>query len=88
MQPRFEHRSGQRALRLVETPRFRMGYDFLALRAASGEVPAEIEAWWRAFQGADAETRRAMLLPETGPKKRRRRRRRKKAPGAPAPTQA
>jgi poly(A) polymerase len=88
MQPRFEHRSGQRALRLVETPRFRMGYDFLALRAASGEVPAEIEAWWRAFQGADAETRHAMLLPETGPKKRRRRRRRKKAPGAPAPTQA
>jgi len=88
MQPRFEHRSGQRALRLVETPRFRMGYDFLALRAASGEVPAELEAWWRAFQGADSETRHAMLLPETGPKKRRRRRRGKKAPGAPAPTQA
>jgi poly(A) polymerase len=88
MQPRFEHRSGQRALRAVEAPRFRMGYDFLALRAASGEVPAELEAWWRAFYAADAETRRAMLLPETGPRKRRRRRRRKKAPGAPAPEQA
>ena len=80
MQPRFEQRSGQRPQHLVESPRFRMAYDFLALRAASGEVPAEIEAWWRAFQTADPGTRHAMLLPDTGPKKRRRRRRRK-APG-------
>jgi len=78
MQPRFESRSGQRAYRLLEAPRFRMAYDFLALRAASGEVPAELEAWWRAFQTADADTRKAMLLPDTGPSKRRRRRRGKK----------
>jgi poly(A) polymerase len=84
MQPRFEMRSGQRPYRLVESPRFRMAYDFLALRAASGEVPAEFEAWWRAFHSADAETRKAMLLPETGARKRRRRRRRKKQPAAPA----
>jgi poly(A) polymerase len=77
MQPRFEQRSGQRAYRLLEAPRFRMAYDFLALRAASGEVPAELEAWWRGFQSADAEARKAMLLPETGPRKRRRRRRKK-----------
>ncbi|MGH8704191.1 MAG: polynucleotide adenylyltransferase PcnB, partial [Burkholderiales bacterium] len=56
MQPRFENRSGQRPQRLVDAPRFRMGYDVLALRAASGEVPAELEAWWRTFQGADPET--------------------------------
>ncbi|MDA8109196.1 MAG: polynucleotide adenylyltransferase PcnB [Betaproteobacteria bacterium] len=79
LQPRFEQRSGQRPHRLLEHPRFRMGYDFLALRAASGEVPAELEAWWRTYQDADLETRRAMLLPETGPRKRRRRRRRKPA---------
>src|SRR5262245_30951430 len=88
MQPRFEQRSGGRALRLLETPRFRMGYDFLALRAASGEVPAELEAWWRAFQNADPESRRAMLLPDTGPRRKRRRRRRKRGAGAgpqPAP---
>ena len=78
MQPRFEQRSGQRAYRLFEAARFRMAYDFLALRAASGEVPAELEAWWRAFQSADPETRKAMLLPETGPRKRRRRRRKKR----------
>ncbi|MGQ0509542.1 MAG: polynucleotide adenylyltransferase PcnB [Betaproteobacteria bacterium] len=80
MQPRFEQRSGQRPQHLVESPRFRMAYDFLALRAASGEVPADVEAWWRTFQSADPDTRRAMLLPDTDPKKRRRRRRRK-APG-------
>jgi poly(A) polymerase len=79
MQPRFEARSGPRAFRLLEAPRFRMAYDFLALRAASGEVAAELEAWWRAFQAADPDTRKAMLLPETAPRKRRRRRRRKPA---------
>jgi poly(A) polymerase len=84
MQPRFDQRSGSRPLRLLEAPRFRMGYDFLALRAASGEVPAELEAWWRAFQNADVDTRRAMLLPDTGPRKKRRRRRRRKAAAAPA----
>ena len=72
---------GTAPLLLIESPRFRMGYDFLALRAASGEVSADVEAWWRAFQQADAETRKAMLMPETAPKKRRRRRR-KKPPSA------
>jgi poly(A) polymerase len=81
MQPRFEQRSVSRAYRLLEAPRFRMAYDFLALRAASGEVSADLEEWWRAFQSADAESRKAMLLPETGPRKRRRRRR-KKPPAA------
>src|SRR5438045_2861097 len=85
MQPRFEQRSGARAFRLLESPRFRMAYDFLALRAASGEVPAELEEWWRSFQSADAETRAAMLLPETGPRKRRRRRRKRSGDDAPEP---
>ncbi len=89
LQPRLEERSGQRPFRTLESPRFRMAYDFLALRAASGEVPAEIEAWWRAFQSADAETRHAMLLPDTGPRKKRRRRRRKSPAGdGPAPVTA
>jgi poly(A) polymerase len=87
MQPRFEQRSGSRAYRLLEAPRFRMAYDFLALRAASGEVPADLEEWWRAFQSADAESRKAMLLPDTGPRKRRRRRR-KKPPAAATPEAA
>ena len=87
MQPRFDMRSGQRPYRLIESPRFRMAYDFLALRAASGEVPAELEAWWRGFNAGDADTRKAMLLPETGTRKRRRRRR-KNPPATPTPTPA
>jgi poly(A) polymerase len=83
MQPRFEQRSGSRPYRLLESPRYRMAYDFLALRAASGEASAELETWWRAFQAADAEARKSMLVPETAPRKRRRRRR-KKRPAAPA----
>jgi poly(A) polymerase len=88
MQPRFEQRSGSRAYRLLESPRFRMAYDFLALRASSGEVPAELEEWWRAFQSADSESRKAMLLPETGPRKRRRRRRKKGQASSAAPEAA
>jgi poly(A) polymerase len=88
MQPRFEQRSGGRPFRLLEAPRFRMAYDFLALRAASGEVPADLEEWWRAFQNADPEARKAMLLPETAPRKRRRRRRKKPPAGAAAPETA
>jgi len=88
MQPRFEQRSGSRAFRLLEAPRFRMAYDFLALRAASGEVAADLEEWWRAFQSADAESRKAMLLPESGPRKRRRRRRKKGPAAAPTPEAA
>jgi poly(A) polymerase len=88
MQPRFEQRGGQRPYRLVESPRFRMAYDFLALRAASGEVSPELEAWWRAFQSAGAETRQAMLLPDSGPRKKRRRRRRRKEGAEPGPAPA
>ncbi len=88
MQPRFEERSGQRPYRLLELPRFRMAYDFLALRAASGEVPAELESWWRAFQFADPETREEMLLPDTGGPKKRRRRRRGKKPAEGSPPEA
>ena len=88
MQPRFEQRTGNRAFRLLESPRFRMAYDFLALRAASGEVPADLEEWWRAFQSADPEARKTMLLPETAPRKRRRRRRKKPPAAAAAPEAA
>ena len=88
LQPRFENRSGNRPYALVTHPRFRAGYDFLELRAASGEVPAELGAWWRRFVEAAPEHRRELLLPSgDGEKKRRRRRgRRKSASGPPVPT--
>jgi len=73
LQPRFEKRSGKTALRLIEQQRFRAGYDFLLLRAQSGEVPLELADWWTRFQEAGIEQRLAMLVPEkSGTKKRRR----------------
>ena len=75
LQPRFEQNAGKRPLRLIEQPRFRAGYDFLLLRAQSGEVPMKLADWWTAFYDADTDERLAMLEPEkpgTGTKRRRR----------------
>jgi poly(A) polymerase len=77
LQPRFEQRGGQRPYRLLEHPRFRAAYDFLLLRAESGEVDVELGDWWTRFQDADEDARAAMLLADTAPKPRRRRKRRK-----------
>lgn len=79
VQPRFEQRGGQRPYRLLEHPRFRAAYDFLVLRATSGEIEQELANWWTRFQDADDATRQEMLKPETGAKPRRRRR---KSPSA------
>lgn len=88
-QPRFEHRSGRRPFALLMHERFRAGYDFLVLRAASGEVPAELAQWWEKFQHADENARNAMLLsPQPGEHQGRRRRRRRRSatpPPGPAP---
>ena len=75
LQPRFEKRSGKQPMRLLDQPRFRAGYDFLLLRAQSGEVEMELADWWTAFHDADYAERETMLLPDTDPKKRRRRKR-------------
>jgi poly(A) polymerase len=79
LQPRFEYRSGARPFRLLEHPRFRAGYDFLLIRAESGEIPQELGDWWTDFQDADEDSRKAMLVADSGPKPKRRRRRRKPA---------
>ncbi len=87
LQPRFEQRGGQRPYRLMEHPRFRAAYDFLLLRAESGEVEAELGDWWTRFQDADEAERTDMLMADSGPKPRRKRRRRKSGdgPGSEAP---
>ena len=82
LQPRFEQRTGKRPYSLLETPRFRAGYDFLLLRAESGEVDQEVADWWTDFMDADGEQRAALLLPaQPGEAKKRRRRKRKPATG-------
>jgi len=87
LQPRFEQRSGRRPFGLLAQERFRAGYDFLVLRALSGEVPKELAEWWERFQHASSAEQHAMLL-TAGPGERsprRRRRRRRKATEASAP---
>jgi poly(A) polymerase len=82
LQPRLDQRSGKRAFVLLTHPRFRAGYDFMLLRAESGETSMELANWWTRFQDAELEERNAMLIPDAAPKKRARRRRKSKPEGA------
>ena len=61
MQPRFERRSGGTAHALVEQPRFRAAYDFLRLRADTGEVSGDLADWWEDFSLGSAEEREALI---------------------------
>jgi poly(A) polymerase len=76
LQPRFDNRSGKRPFGLLDHPRLRAGYDFLALRAESGEAPGELAEWWRRFTEGTPEERAELLLPAAPGEKTRRRRRR------------
>ncbi len=88
MQPRLEQRSGRRPFALLMQERFRAGYDFLVLRAASGEVPKELAEWWETFQRVDEAERNAMLLaPQPGERGRKRRRRRGRNKAQPPPAE-
>jgi poly(A) polymerase len=60
LQPRLEHPRGRRALRLLEHPRFRAGYDLLLLRAQHGLAPKEMADWWTKLQAASPEARGQM----------------------------
>jgi len=59
LQSRFPFTQGKRARRLLGHPRFRAAYDFLLLRAASGEADPDMAEWW-----TEAQTR---LQPDGAP---------------------
>ena len=87
LQPRLVNRRGRGAAsRLLAHPRFRAAYDFLVLRAESGEDVAEHAKWWTRLQEPGDGERRAVFEEKRGPKRRRRRRRGRGAP-SPAPTE-
>jgi len=77
MQHRLELR-GKRALRLLEHPRFRAAYDFLLLRAESGEADVELAEWWTLIQDVSEEKRIEMVNATGGGGRKRRRRPRKR----------
>lgn len=76
LQWRLDQRTGKRAYRALENPKFRAGYDFLILRCESGEVDAELGDWWTRFQDAPEAQREEMIASQPGSAPARRRRRR------------
>ena len=79
LQPRLEERQPRNLGRLVSHPRFRAAYDFLLLRAATGEVDVSLADWWTEYQvveGDQQDNMRSTLAPGKSRKRRRRRRRR------------
>lgn len=77
LQARLEQRRGKRAIQLLGRPRFRAAYDFLLLRAESGEDVGEMADWWTKFQEMD-ESGQKLALAGTGQRRRRRRRGRRR----------
>jgi poly(A) polymerase len=73
LQPRFKNRSGDRPFKLLAHPRFRAAFDFLVLRASTGDVDPEISEWWENFQHLGEAEQKKMLC---GSNRRSRRRRR------------
>ena len=61
MQPRFEKRTGASPYSLLDQPRFRAGFDFLRLRAQTGEVDVALAEWWEKFSTAYDDERHEMI---------------------------
>lgn len=76
LQYRFSKRLGGRAFNLLQHPRFRAAYDFMALRALAGDESMELAQWWTAFQDAD-EAEQADMITQLTPDAPKRKRRRK-----------
>ena len=83
LQPRLVSRRGRGgAHRLLTHPRFRAAYDFLLLRAESGEDVAEHSKWWTRLQEAGEDDARDSMPGDRPRPKRRRRRRRSPRPAS------
>ncbi|CAM4445856.1 MAG: Poly(A) polymerase I [Legionella sp.] len=84
LQYRFGKRLGGRAFNLLQHPRFRAAYDFMALRALAGDESMELAQWWTSFQEASEEARNQMVAElNAGSPAKKSKRRRKPKPAAP-----
>ena len=72
MQFPLQHHRKRQAMVLLGQKRFRAAYDFMLLRAESGEAVQESADWWTAFQQADDADREAMIAQLPDPPKKRR----------------
>lgn len=75
LQPKFEKRTASNVAKVLAHRRFRAAYDFLLVRVAAGDAPAELGEWWTRAQTECAEEL-VRQLPVERPRRRRRRRRR------------
>lgn len=82
LQTRFTQTRGKRPLKLLTHPRFRAAYDFLLLRAASGEADSELAAWWTEFQDGHADAPAPTESRPAGGRSRRGGRRRRRKPAS------
>ena len=78
MQGRFKFKACRRALNFIDNKRFRAAYDFMCLRASSGEPFKEDCEWWTRFQELGSEDQLAMCNTESSPKRNRSGRRRRR----------
>lgn len=86
LQPRFEQRSGKRPYALLGHPRFRAGYDFMLLRAQTGEIDRTLGDWWTRFIESDGTAQEALIAgapKDNSPAKKRRRRSNSRRRGKP-----
>lgn len=67
MQSRFLQREGKRPLRLLGHPRFRAAYDFLLLRAESGDADQALADWWTQLQAANPDQQQTLLRTDRKP---------------------
>ncbi|MBS0288497.1 MAG: polynucleotide adenylyltransferase PcnB [Proteobacteria bacterium] len=74
LQMRFAKRHGKRVTQMMSEPRFRAAYDFLLVRAQSGENVHELANWWQSYVEGDSTKRRALMKALGGQKKRRKKR--------------
>jgi poly(A) polymerase len=85
LQQRLPQRSGLRALRTLDHPRFRAAYDFLLMREDAGEDLQGLGQWWTNYQTADDNLRIAMVKDlSKAPGERNPRSRRPRKPKAPS----
>ncbi|MGI9236371.1 MAG: polynucleotide adenylyltransferase PcnB [Woeseiaceae bacterium] len=85
LQPRFQQMRGRRGIKLLEHRRFRAAYDFMLLRAETGQVDPVVARFWTETQSQSAEKRAESFQLNVRPEKKRRsrgRRRRKKSQGS------
>ncbi len=65
LQGLFSFKNERRVFRFLEHKRFRAAYDFMCLRAHSGELPIEECEWWTLIQEVDEAEKKSMCHAST-----------------------